>query len=1080
MKKKIIYLSIILVLVISVITLSSIYKSKDNKYKKEYNTISKGMAIMIKEEGATDYVKSNSKDIPKGNYVLNRDKSYCKNNGKIGNYDSSLGKISFSFIGTDSCYLYFDYKKETIKLGNAELVVNGGTPDFSKVATTNEGLFKADDDYTATTGMKSYYFRGAVDNNWVKFGKDSTGKDIYWRIIRINGDGSIRMIYSGTTAPTESTKVVMTGTGTQITVDNTNTFKFNSSRDKAEYVGYQYIEGQQHGYGKCNGTSASCPVNVNTVYNSTIKQQIDKWYAGTTLKDNELVSQDQIFCTDRSASSTQIESWTSTGTSYLYGAFGRVAQTRKSPQLICPIASDKFTVNTNNGNGALTYPVGLITADEVAMAGGLNGYSNTSYYLYTNQHYWSGSPANFVSSGSAYEFFVVSTGNLRNTYMLDLTGIRPVISLSSKAKLTGDGTWNNVFEVEQKGYETILANNTVNETTPDFSTVTTASEKGLYAADDDYTATTGMKSYYFRGAVDNNWVKFGKDSTGKDIYWRIIRINGDGSIRMIYTGTTAPTESTKVVMTGTGTQINASTYAFNNSSYNKAEYVGYMYTLGEQHGTSTSSPIKTTIDNWYKTTTLETDSTTKALVSQDQIFCNDRSASSTQTGAWTSTGANYYYGAYGRLNTNKAPILTCPEESDKFTVGTSNGNGTLTYPVGLITADEVAMAGGKWLTNNSSYYLYTNQAYWSGSPDSFSSSTARAIEFSVRSSGLLSIYNVNSSVGVRPVVSLSSKAKLLGSGTYNDVYTVVGGNSTEDTSSGKSFDTVFAANNTDIFSENGIRYEGADPNNYICLDNKTSGTCSDNSLLFRIIGLFDEEYSSNGTSGSGTKKLLKILDTNAYGGTSGKAWNSANTSNWSNASLKTELNEAYLTTLLGTSNVNSKLNTAIVTSKWHLGGASSSNYKTLTVEGIYREERNTSAIYSGNPASIYAQVGLMYPSDYGYATVGGSTTNKAGCRAKELYNWNSSSYSDCKNNDWVFKSQSISWGANKSEWLLSPYSSGSYFAAYLNSTGYVNLNGGNGVGNREIVVRPTFYLDSSILKIVGTGDGTKDNAYRVG
>ena len=63
----------------------------------------------------------------------------------------------------------------------------------------------------------------------------------------------------------------------------------------------------------------------------------------------------------------------------------------------------------------------------------------------------------------------------------------------------------------------------------------------MYAKADDYTATTGMKSYYYRGAVDNNWVKFGKDSTGKDIYWRIIRINGDGSIRMIYTLTTSPT-----------------------------------------------------------------------------------------------------------------------------------------------------------------------------------------------------------------------------------------------------------------------------------------------------------------------------------------------------------------------------------------------------------------------------------------------------------------------------------------------------------------------------------------------------------
>ena len=293
--------------------------------------------------------------------------------------------------------------------------------------------------------------------------------------------------------------------------------------------------------------------------------------------------------------------------------------------------------------------------------------------------------------------------------------------------------------------------------------------EGMYAKEDDYTATTGMKSYYFRGAVNNNWVKFGKDSTGKDIYWRIIRINGDGSIRMIYTGTTAPTTAPAIVMTGTGTQINATTYAFN-SSYTKSESVGYMYTDGQQHGTSTDSTIKTTIDNWYKTTTLETDSATKSLVA-DQIFCNDRSPSSTQTAAWTSTGReNYYYGAYGRLNSNKTPILTCPTASDKFTVNTSNGNGALTYPVGLITADEVAMAGGVSGYSNSSYYLYTNQYYWSGSPNIFGS--GRAYELFVHIEGILSYNTVNLNFGARPVVSLSSKVKLLGSGTYNDVYTV--------------------------------------------------------------------------------------------------------------------------------------------------------------------------------------------------------------------------------------------------------------------------------------------------------------------
>ena len=313
-------------------------------------------------------------------------------------------------------------------------------------------------------------------------------------------------------------------------------------------------------------------------------------------------------------------------------------------------------------------------------------------------------------------------------------------------------------------------------TTPNFSSAATTNE-GMYAADDDYTATTGMKSYYFRGAVDNNWVKFGKDSSGNPIYWRIIRINGDGSIRMIYTGTTAPTENTKVVMTGAGTQINATTYQFY-SSYNNPSYVGYMFTEGQQHDNGTPSTIKTAIDNWYKTTTLETDVATKALVSQDQIFCNDRSATTSSSGTpgeisgSMSTSTTYYYGAYVRLVTNKSPQLICPTASDKFTVNTSNGNGALTYPVGIITADEVAMAGGVYGSSNSSYYLYTNQWYWSGSPHTFSSDPSNAAEFAVSYIGSIGAGPVYGRHGARPVVSLSSKAKLSGNGTYSKPYTV--------------------------------------------------------------------------------------------------------------------------------------------------------------------------------------------------------------------------------------------------------------------------------------------------------------------
>ena len=185
-----------------------------------------------------------------------------------------------------------------------------------------------------------------------------------------------------------------------------------------------------------------------------------------------------------------------------------------------------------------------------------------------------------------------------------------------------------------------------------------------------------------------------------------------------------------------------------------------------------------------------------------------------------------------------------------------------------------------------------------------------------------------------------------------------------------------------------------------------------------------------------------------------------------------------MTTLLGTSNVNSKLSSGIANAKWHLGGTNDANYNTLTAEGVYNEERNTSAIYSDNPSSIYAKIGLMYPSDYGYATMGGTTTNRAECRSQALWNWSDSSYNDCPNNNWLYTSQSNF--VNDGEWLLSPVFSCSNRAAILFLTGFVHMRGRYDVDGKMFGIRPTFYLDSSVLKIEGTGDGTKDNAYRIG
>ena len=411
---------------------------------------------------------------------------------------------------------------------------------------------------------------------------------------------------------------------------------------------------------------------------------------------------------------------------------------------------------TKNGNKEITL--------QVSNVNGTNNFAIEKNFDYDSS--WTNNKRTLVSGATISSNGTLTTQNISITgkyYNLTI----PQTSIEGKAFTGKIYVTNHSCSTSEPAYITLLkaygGKGSITELPESaFASVTTANDKGMYAKNDDYTETTGMKSYYYRGAVDNNWVQFGKEGD-KDIYWRIIRINGDGSIRMIYSGTTAPTESTKVVMTGEGTQI--STGAFN-SSKNKAEYVGYMYTEGLQHGNGTSSDIKNTLENWYAGTTLKDN----PLISQDQMFCNDRSVTS---GTWSSSPTSIlYYAPYTRLyGSTPKPQLKCPTESDKFTVNTSNGNGALTYPVGLITADEVVMAGGKVGSDNSTYYLYTNKSYWSGSPYSFHSG-GFANEFFVNSSGRLNYDIVYFTYGARPVVSLSSKAKLSGSGTYDDVYTV--------------------------------------------------------------------------------------------------------------------------------------------------------------------------------------------------------------------------------------------------------------------------------------------------------------------
>lgn len=292
------------------------------------------------------------------------------------------------------------------------------------------------------------------------------------------------------------------------------------------------------------------------------------------------------------------------------------------------------------------------------------------------------------------------------------------------------------------------------EETPNFTkTSIEDGTNGIYSAEDDLGT-----SYYFRGNVTNNYVKFA------NYYWRIIRINGDGTIRMIYAGTSAHANGYN---DSSANNMSIGTSAFN-SSNNDNTYVGYMYgtkgasTYANTHSNTTNSTIKTELDSWYDTNIVNTGNE-KYIA--DAIYCNDRSLSSgTGIGKTKTT-----YTAQTRMS-NGQPTLKCANNSDKFTKSTTIGNGKLTKMMGLITSDEVMYAGEKYGVTNKEYYLYSGKYYWTMTPYSYSIGVARA--GSVNGYGSLSYFRVNDDFPVRPVVSLKSDAISGGSGTAESPFFV--------------------------------------------------------------------------------------------------------------------------------------------------------------------------------------------------------------------------------------------------------------------------------------------------------------------
>ena len=315
-------------------------------------------------------------------------------------------------------------------LKNMKAKSNGIKNEVSSVATTDEGVLETLDDYGTT-----YYFRGAVENNYVKFA------DYYWRIVRINGDGSIRMIYDGTTAHVNGQSSEDRQIGTSA---------YNENYNDNAYVGYMYGTPGSSTYEETHA-------NIN---DSTIKKVVDNWYK-TNIVDKGYSDKvaDVIYCNDRKVYTGS--SWSGYGplgygpNATTYESASKVLtwqngivswKTIQEINMICSQKNDAFTVNeTNKGNGALTYPIGLLTLGESLAAGGLGGLSNNNYYLYTGNYFWTMTSV-YYNGSAAHNFIVVPHGFHENNVSV-INGIRPVLSLKPSVEFQGNGTMVNPYRV---------------------------------------------------------------------------------------------------------------------------------------------------------------------------------------------------------------------------------------------------------------------------------------------------------------------------------------------------------------------------------------------------------------------------------------------------------------------------------------------------------------------------------------------------------------------------------------------------------------------------------------------------------
>ena len=811
MKRK---LFIIFSTLVLIITLLFSFVFKDNKENNK--EISKVEKILSKPEGIEAYTLNGEKANKEFNDLINNyvlDKIICKN-GTIATYNKATNEVSLSNIHMpDYCTMNFRYTIYGRLLADNQTIKT--RTDFSTVfSEENTGILYKSTEKSVhnTVDTTVYYFAGNAKNNWVKFA------GYYWKIVRTNEDGSIRLLYHGTSHDSTESYIGKSS--------------FNSPANNPMYVGYMY------------GTSGTLASNRTNENDSIIKGVIDTWYSNNLSSYTKYLSKEAVYCNDR-----EIGSGTYNLGSDMFTFASRSRLENKTPTYNCTNIKDAFS--GSNSEAKLTYPIGLMTADELNFAGGVFWGNNANVWYFRNSkegkletspeigvdtessysstgsvQWHTMSPGDYGYNGSAFMFRVNGSGGIGDYSNRDLSNsfaVRPVISLKGNLVWkSGNGSSASPYEVEDLPLtlsEKLLADNPTVKTRTDFSTTYTETNIGtLFKSTESIAGSSPETVYYFSGDAKNNWVKFGRweedkilyygvydissgesikysntldeckaslyssDYTcnkfiiakkGDPMYWRIVRTNHDSSIRLIYHGTTPY-----------GNNSFIGTSAFSNYSGDPL-YAGYMYgtsgSLENNRLNTNSSVIKLFLENWYSNNL----NSYSRYISKNAVYCGNRTLAGGNT---YSLNSSFHYLSSGKQHNNVA-YYDCESLQDSFSAkGAGIGNSQLEKPIGLITYDELVFAGARYGETMDKGYIFLNaknetsvydRPWLTMSPQFYGTNHTAIFYLNSRKQflGLLGGYDVReneSNLTVRPVISIKTDALWFkGNGSPENPYEIV-------------------------------------------------------------------------------------------------------------------------------------------------------------------------------------------------------------------------------------------------------------------------------------------------------------------